>query len=192
MRKIITTPRLTLRPYEAADATRVCELLGNFEVAKMLSRAPHPYALEDAQNWIAKQADLWAAGTDFVYAITTQSDGLIGAMGLHPSQHPEVTSKPNLELGYWFGQPYWGQGYATEAGRAVVEAFDEAFPSYALIAGHFTENPQSGHVLEKLGFHYTGAFGSIFCVARNQEVQDRPMLRLASMTTSNPERSTPP
>ena len=43
---------------------------------------------------------------------------LIGAVGIEP--HGE-TGKPYL--GYWLGTPHWGEGYATEAARALIDAF---------------------------------------------------------------------
>ena len=41
-----------------------------------------------------------------------------GMVGIGPD--PE-TGKPSL--GYWLGTPYWGKGYATEAARALIDAF---------------------------------------------------------------------
>ena len=57
-----------------------------------------------------------------------------------------------MELGYWVAEPFWGQGIAVEACRAVLEyAFRELQPERMqarVIAG----NDASGRVLEKLGF----------------------------------------
>ncbi len=51
---------------------------------------------------------------------------------------------------------YWGQGYATEAARAVIDhAFDDARID-ALVAGARVANPASRRVLEKCGFQWTG------------------------------------
>jgi [ribosomal protein S5]-alanine N-acetyltransferase len=194
MRDIITSDRLTLRPLTLADATRVCELVGDFDVSKMLSRAPHPYAMEHAIAWLGTHADVRAAGTDFPYAITTAQDGVIGAIGLHATTRLADSISDAFELGYWLGKPYWGLGYATEAGRALIAAYDTDLGPRPLVSGHFTENPQSGHVLEKLGFHYAGGPSTIFCVARKMEVPDVSMLRLAPNKTKTlyPERSPTP
>jgi [ribosomal protein S5]-alanine N-acetyltransferase len=192
MRDIITSNRLTLRPLTLADAARVCELVGNYEVSKMISRAPYPYALEDANQWIGTHAAIRAAGTDFPYAITTLEDGVIGVIGLHASTRLSDVVTGAFELGYWLGQPYWGLGYATEAGHALIEAYDADLGPKPLVSGHFTENPQSGHVLEKLGFHYVGQPSTIFCVARQEEVPDLSMLRPALTKTPHSERSPTP
>ena len=188
MRDIIHTARLTLRPFTLADAARVCELIGNFEVSKMLSRPPHPYSLDDAMSWLGTHQDLRSTGTDFPFAITTTADGVIGAIGLHATTRLSDIAPDAFELGYWLGQPFWGQGYATEAGVGVLAAFDADMPNKSIVSGHFTENPQSGHVLEKLGFQYVGGPGTIFCVARRADVPDMSMLRTAQ-NQSDPDRS---
>jgi [ribosomal protein S5]-alanine N-acetyltransferase len=191
MRDIITSARLTLRPFTLADAQRVCDLIGDFEVSKMLSRAPHPYLLDDAHNWLGGHAQMRAAGTDFPFAITTKADGVIGAIGLHGTQRLIDLVPDAFELGYWLGKAYWGQGYATEAGRALIAAYDKDVGK-AIVSGHFTKNPQSGHVLEKLGFHYAGQPSTIYCLARQMEVPDLSMLRPAQPFNPNPERSPTP
>jgi [ribosomal protein S5]-alanine N-acetyltransferase len=197
MRDIITSARLTLRPFTLADVPAVCALLGNYDVVKMISRAPHPYSEADGISWISTHAKGRAAGTDYPYAITLGEDGtLIGAIGLHITTRLQDIAPGSFEVGYWLGEPYWGHGYATEAGIALIAAYDEDLGPAPIISGHFTENPQSGHVLEKLGFHYVGEPTTIFCVARQEDVPDRSMLRPASTATSNPnpipERSPTP
>ncbi|KAF1969802.1 hypothetical protein BU23DRAFT_234174 [Bimuria novae-zelandiae CBS 107.79] len=75
-------------------------------------------------------------------------------------------SKPiNLRsLGYTFLQKAWGKGYATEAGRAVLEAYREGTREarekgdevYYIEATWGPGNPASGKVLGKLGFRTIG------------------------------------
>ena len=45
--------RLTYRPLDARDAGRIAVLAGEWDVARMTSRIPHPYSLIDADQWIA-------------------------------------------------------------------------------------------------------------------------------------------
>ena len=68
---------------------------------------------------------------------------------------------------YWFGRPYWGQGFATEAATAFVS---EANKLGALNAGHFVDNPASGRVLSKVGFTYTGETLAMFSLGRGESV----------------------
>lgn len=190
MRDIITSARLTLRHFTLADVPAMCPLIGNYDVAKMLARAPYPYAPSDGENWIATHPEARAAGTAYPYAIIlTHSGEFIGGIGLHQTTRLEEIARAKYEIGYWLGEPYWGKGYATEAGSALIAAFDEDLGPAPLVSGHFTENPQSGHVLEKLGFHYVGAQTTLFCVARNEDVPDLSMLRPPSTQTTYPARS---
>ena len=86
---------------------------------------------------------------------------LIGAIGAHKR------GEDGFEMGYWFGRPYWGQGFATEAATAFVS---EANKLGALNAGHFVDNPASGRVLSKVGFTYTGETLAMFSLGRGESV----------------------
>ena len=52
---LIRTGRLTLRRVEARDAEAITAALANYRVAKMLTRVPQPYHLEDAEEWLELQ-----------------------------------------------------------------------------------------------------------------------------------------
>lgn len=141
----IRTERLTLRPLTLADAARVAELAGDWDVARMTSRVPYPYTLIDADAWIGSITD-----GEFVRGI--MRDGtLIGACGY------VVEDSGAAEIGYWIGRSYWGQGYATEAGRAIVAHCFGAEGFKRLTCRHFTDNPASGRVIRKLGFRLIGS-----------------------------------
>jgi RimJ/RimL family protein N-acetyltransferase len=56
------------------------------------------------------------------------------------------------ELGYWFDQATWGQGYALEAAKAVVRFAICDVRLHCLRSGHAIDNPASRRVLLKLGF----------------------------------------
>jgi len=58
-------------------------------------------------------------------------------------------------LGYWIGRPYWNHGYATEAGRAVLDVA-RGLGVRTVLAETFLDNPASARVLSKLGFAPAG------------------------------------
>ncbi len=60
------------------------------------------------------------------------------------------------ELGYWLGVEHWGQGFGTEAARAVIDFFFEEFDAEHLISGARVANPASRNILEKCGFQWSG------------------------------------
>ena len=63
---------------------------------------------------------------------------------------------PAPELGYWLGLSYWGQGFATEAARAVIDYAFADLKLESIQAGARVTNPASRRVLEKCGFQWTG------------------------------------
>ncbi|MEZ5937281.1 MAG: GNAT family N-acetyltransferase [Hyphomonadaceae bacterium] len=146
-----SSERMAFRPFEPADAPRIVYLAGDWEVARMCARVPHPYPRLAAEGWISIQTAARAKGEEFPFAVTLPIDGLIGSCGVVRSkEHSDV-----FEIGYWFGRPYWGKGYATEAGRALMDWARRELGARTFTAGHFADNPASGAVLRKLGFIYT-------------------------------------
>jgi RimJ/RimL family protein N-acetyltransferase len=159
MTQSLTTERLILRPLEHADAERIALLANNWKVASMVGRMPHPYSEEDAHRFLAQINSPNARG--HVFAIT-RDDVFIGIIGLEP--YPD-----DFEFGYWVGEPYWGQGYATEAGQAVLAFGFRSMGFSHIVAGHFVDNPASGRVLQKLGFRYSG-MEKRRCLARGHDI----------------------
>jgi RimJ/RimL family protein N-acetyltransferase len=94
--------------------------------------------------------------------VTDRCDGLVGACGVSRIGDP---SEATWELGYWFGVPYWGLGYASEAAQAVMAWARDQLGALVFGAGHFVDNPASGAVLRKLGFVPTGP-AELFGLAR--------------------------
>ena len=86
---------------------------------------------------------------EFAWLITLH-DEPIGACGLAQLDGPAP------DLGYWLGAPYWGNGYATEAARAVIDHAFAELGHEVLQAGARVTNPASRRVLEKCGFQWTG------------------------------------
>ena len=156
----IRTQRLSLRPLEPADAASIRALAGDFDVARMTGMIPHPYSERDALAWI----DRAGQGDEGVVFAVARDGALIGCSGYMPmdAEHAEV--------GYWIGKPFWGEGFATEAVRAVVaHAFDAHGFAYVK-AGHFVDNARSQRVLGKLGFSPDGD-EMRDCAARGERVQ---------------------
>ncbi len=131
-----------LRAPVLADAGRISLLAGDYDVARMTGTIPHPYSEQQAAEWIEGVA----AGEEGVAFTIIRSDVLIGCTGYR------AFGEDHAELGYWIGKPYWGQGYASEAVRALIlHAFERDGFAY-LTVGHFADNPASARVIAKFGF----------------------------------------
>lgn len=172
----IRTERLLLRPPRPGDAVRIADLINDFDITRMLSRVPFPYTLAYAEDFIAGLANR-DDSTARTFAVEHPDFGVIGIGGLHPSDGPDPQIGP--EIGYWLGRTFWGRGFATEMAVALTEWASRRWGRRAAVAGHFTDNPASGNVLEKAGFLYTGEVRPRFCVARDETVLARMMLWLA-------------
>lgn len=143
----LETERLLLRPFGMEDAADVAALAGDETVAAMTLLIPHPYVLRHAIDWIGTHADMHAAGRSSQFAVVDRGRGeLVGAMGID-----FMPRHAKAEIGYWIGRPFWGTGYATEAGRAVVRwAFEERGVE-RVESFCFTSNAASARVLRKIG-----------------------------------------
>lgn len=160
MRETIETKRLELRPLRMADAQRVATFCNDPGVGRNLAMTPLPYLTAAAEGWIMTLAARAARGEDHVRAVELPGEGLIGVLGAHGREG-------DYEVGYWYGRPYWGNGFATEALNGFIE---EARALGELRAGHFVDNPASGRVLEKGGFAYTGETENMFSLGRGARV----------------------
>jgi [ribosomal protein S5]-alanine N-acetyltransferase len=153
----IKTQRLLLRPFQRSDAREFARLAGDWAVASMTSDIPHPFDEAQALAWLKP------ARGEVRFAIEGGGRRLIGGAGFY--RRPSGIA----ELGFWLGKPWWGQGFATEAGQAVLAhgIRDRRLPAFS--SAHFVDNPASGRVLAKLGFTEVERI-PIVCVARGYQV----------------------
>ncbi len=154
------TERLLLRPGWREDAPALCQAIGDERIVRNLAQAPWPYRQEDAEAFLARERRPHEASC----LIFLRGDGaptLVGGIGFGPTPDGEP------EFGYWIARPFWGRGIATEAGRAAIANARESLGLKRLVAGHFTDNPASGRVLQKLGFRPTGAIRGRYSAGRD-------------------------
>lgn len=143
---------MILRPFRLTDANDVQTLAGHRKVASTTYNIPHPYEDGMAETWISKHEETFRQGKGVVYAMTLKEGGnLIGAISLMG-----LILGHKAELGYWVGVPYWGKGYCTEAGKALLGYGFSVLDLNRIHACYFTRNPASGRVMKKLGMSYEG------------------------------------
>lgn len=156
----LETRRLWLRWPRGADATQIVRLAGEKAVAEMTAHIPHPYPVAAATAFILGVRRANTAGDGLTLALTPRArpDLLIGVVGIRGAAE-------GPSLGYWLGLPHWGEGLATEAARALIDAFFAYTPGVALAASARVINPASRRVIEKCGFSAVGS-GLEACPAR--------------------------
>lgn len=148
----ITTDRLILRMFSLMDAARVAQLCNNEKISVRTLNLPYPYTAENAETWIKWHKASFDEDKRYEFAVTDKLTGeLYGCVGLGNDQRFH-----HGEIGYWFGEEYWGRGYATEAARAVIEFAFTVKHYHRVYAHHFAFNPASGRVMQKAGMTWEG------------------------------------
>lgn len=144
---ILETERLILRPWEEADAEECYQYARDPRVGPIAGWPVHT-SVENSRQIIRDV--LMISET---YAIVLKETGLpIGSIGLHRNDLAERNDE--LELGYWLGVPYWGQGIVPEAAKELLRYAFEDLKLARVWCGYFDGNEQSKRVQEKLGFRY--------------------------------------
>ncbi len=144
--EIIETERLILRPWRESDAAACYRYASDPRIGPMCGWKPHE---SEAESLDVIRTVLSAAMN---YAVTLRgSDEAVGSIGLHPTTRPETMG--HVALGYWLGEPHWGNGYIPEAGRAML-ATAFSLGAREIWVSHFADNHQSRRVIHKLGFTY--------------------------------------
>ena len=138
----LVTPRLHLSPPTVADVPRIVELVNDPDIAAFTLAIPYPYTEADAVTWLSILNANWRERSAFSFAIRTEEDGMVGAVGLHLS--PKYG---HAELGYWMGAPYRKRGYVREAVGAVIDFGFRETDLRRIQAIHHVDNPASGAVL---------------------------------------------
>jgi len=155
---------LILRPFQTADKTALALLANNKNIwNNITNKMPHPYAESDAVDFI-KMATSKEPSTILAMEWKGQFSG---AIGLHP-QGDVYTG--TAELGYWVGEPYWGNGLASKAVALMLEYGFETLGFRRIYAAAYDFNTQSMHILLKNGFIKEGIFKK--AVIKNGKVLD--------------------
>ena len=167
------TPRLLLRPGFPEDAPALAHAIADEAIVRNLVVVPWPYTVRDAEAFLASPRDP-VLPSFLIFERTDGAPRLAGSCGL--GRRPSGA----VELGYWIARASWGRGFATEAGRALID-IARMLGLAQLEASHFIDNPASARVLDKLGFESTGLIARRMNCARGEEVPARLMrLRLSA------------
>ena len=142
---VLATARLVLRAPRRGDVKAIATLVNDRRIAANTARIPHPYAIEDAVQFIAS-VNKREGETCFVITLDGAPIGICSV----------DLREDGPELGYWLGVAYWGRGFATEAVRASIDHAFGDLEHDTLISGARVNNPASRRVLEKCGFQWSG------------------------------------
>lgn len=143
---ILETARLALSELSQDDLDFVAEMLGHPEVSRYYERR---FSREDASAWIDRQLERYRRDGHGLWLVRERATAApVGQVGL-ALQDVEGVRRP--EIGWLLHRPYWGHGYATEAGSAARDAAFRRWGYDEVISLIRPENEPSQRVARRVG-----------------------------------------
>ena len=146
--KEIRTERLLIKTPEIDDKFELTQLINDKDVIKWLSEIPFPYTLGHAEEFIERSRERVLREESYNFTIF-QDKKMIGGIGLS-----EFNNK-SCQVGYWLGKQYWGNGFATEALKSILDFGFDHLNLEKIYAAYKIGNEGSIRVLNKSGFEYS-------------------------------------
>jgi RimJ/RimL family protein N-acetyltransferase len=156
----LETPRLVIRQFRDSDLEPFVAYRNDPEVYRYQGWKT-PYLREDAADFIARTKAITPGmpGEWLQLAIDRKDSGeMLGDIAFHvPRSNPR-----QAYLGYTLARSAWGQGYASEAARKLLDYLFRVLDLHRVIADCDVDNAASIRLLERLGFrreaHYIESF----------------------------------
>jgi RimJ/RimL family protein N-acetyltransferase len=153
----VETARLLLRRWQDADLERLVDLHGDPRVARFLSVEGRPWPRERSVGAFAHFRRQWQDnGFGPWAAIDKHTGGWLGQIGLN--ERPGWPGPHKVEVGWELHPSVWGQGLATEGGRAALRYGFEVVGLERIISAARADNAASRRVMEKCGLAFQEEF----------------------------------
>ena len=146
--KEIRTERLLIKTPEIDDKFELTQLINDKDVIKWLSEIPFPYTLCHAEEFIERSRERVLKQESYNFMIF-QDKKMIGGVGL------SGFNNKSCQVGYWLGKKYWGNGFATEALKSILDFGFDQLSLEKIYAAYKIGNEGSIRVLNKSGFEYS-------------------------------------
>ncbi|MGN0271184.1 MAG: GNAT family N-acetyltransferase [Lachnospiraceae bacterium] len=144
------TERLILRPWTEEDAEELYKYAKNPNVGPIAGWQPHR-DVEDSREIIRT-----VLSEPETYCVVLKETGKpVGSIGILFQGHATAPMKEDeAEIGYWIGEPYWGQGLIPEGVNRCLERCFQELGCSGVWCGYYDGNEKSRRVQEKCGFSY--------------------------------------
>jgi len=141
-----------IRKWKIEDAISLAEMLNNKKILNNLRDGlPYPYTKKDAEEYIVSMLSADNTKT-FGFAIAVDNK-VVGSIGVFRCEN--IHSR-TAEMGYYIGEPYWGNGLGTSAVKQICKYIFEYTDIIRIFAEPFAHNVASCRILEKAGFKFEG------------------------------------
>ena len=145
----LETQRLIIRPWEPSDRETFVGFTRDLEVMRYVHGGT-TYAEHEIEEFLSRQARQVAQLSVCMGALVEKASmNVIGVCGIQP-----LGTTGDLEIGWWLAREKWGQGHATEGGRAAMEHVLSMRPRVVAIID--PENEASKRVVGRLGMKLEG------------------------------------
>jgi RimJ/RimL family protein N-acetyltransferase len=146
----LITPRLLLRGFTEADIDPMQQIMAGKDVLRYFPRSDPPER-ERVASMIAGILRHWEEHGFGLWAVQSRASGeLMGRCGLQL-----IPETGEAEIDFLLGNAFWGQGFASEAGRASLNYGFEKLALEQIVGIVHPENIASQRVLEKLGLRFS-------------------------------------
>lgn len=179
----LRTARLRLRPWQPADWPAFAALTADAEVMRYfpapLTTAQSDALADEINRRIVRQGwGFWA-----VEHLDTRQ--FIGFVGLNiPSA--DLPFSPCVEIGWRLARPWWGQGLASEAARAVLGFAFARLQLPEVVAFTTVTNLRSQAVMQRLGMQRDAATFEHPALAADHPLRTHVLYRLAVPGAAQP------
>ena len=157
---LIDTPRLTLRPMTDADLEPFLAMAADHDAMKYVSPDPIPVASAERAFTHYREA-LDEKGYGYW---TIEVKGGAAFAGIILVQDVKFTAAftPAIEVGWLLPREQWGNGYATEGGRAAIDYAFTTLKLKEIVALTHAGNLPSQRVMQRLGMTHDPSDDFIF------------------------------
>lgn len=151
---VLTTERLVLRGWTDADKVAFAAMNADPRVMELF---PSVLTADESDALIARTMEAFREVGFGLWAVERRRDrALLGFVGLAAPAW-EAAFTPCVEIGWRLAFDAWGHGYATEAGRAVLELAFERLGLTQVVSFAMVANRRSRAVMERLGMSHDAA-----------------------------------
>ena len=152
MSLVLRGKRINVRSFKKSDAESLQENI-NEKLISQFTRAPYPYNLQDAEDFIDLSNLELKNKKSFLLGIEFKETGkVIGGISLMDVDW----KKKEAELGYWIGKNYRGKGLMKEAVDIILKFGFMEIKLERITADVSTTNPASRKIVDKMKFKYCG------------------------------------
>ena len=148
----LQTERLILRTWQESDAESLYKYAQNPNIGPIAGWQPHT-SVENSREIIKS---VLSVGETYAVVLkeTGEAVGTVSIMTTKNESHSAEMAENECEIGYWIGEPFWGQGLIPEVVHEILRYSFENLRLTAVWCGYYDSNEKSKRVQEKCGFIY--------------------------------------